>query len=105
MKILLYLTIGLTIGGLSGMLGIGGGVLMMPALMWLLNAEQRQAQGMTLAILALPVVLPGVWGYYSQGLITGKDLAIAAWVAGAFAVGTYFGAYVQGYISVQTLRL
>ena len=62
MKYLLFLTLGLTIGGLSGMLGIGGGVLLLPALIWLFDLKQAQAAGITLAVLAVPVTLPGVPG-------------------------------------------
>jgi uncharacterized membrane protein YfcA len=105
MKYLAYLLLGLTIGGMSGMFGIGGGVLMVPALIWIFHHEQRQAQGITLAVLALPVVLPGVWEYYARELITGKDLVVAACIAAAFALGTYGGACVQSLIPVSLLRL
>lgn len=105
MKYLAYLLVGLTIGGLSGMLGIGGGVLMVPVLVWFFHHEQRQAQGITLAVLALPVVLPGVWEYYSQELITRKDLITAACIGGAFAVGAYAGATFQTVVPVSVLRL
>ncbi len=105
MDIVLYLALGLTIGSLSGAFGIGGGVLLVPAAMWLLKANQRQASGMTLAVLAVPVTLPAVWQYYSQDLISRKDLEAAAWMAGAFAAGTYGGAYVQAYLPLAVLRL
>jgi uncharacterized membrane protein YfcA len=105
MKYLAYLIVGLLVGGMSGMLGIGGGVLMVPVLIWLFSFEQRQAQGITLAVLALPVVLPGVWEYYTQELISKKDLAVAACIAVAFAIGTYTGASLQTLISVSVLRL
>jgi uncharacterized membrane protein YfcA len=105
MKYLAYLVVGLLVGGMSGMLGIGGGVLMVPVLIWLFSFEQRQAQGITLAVLALPVVLPGVWEYYAQELISRKDLAVAACIAVAFAIGTYTGASLQTLISVSVLRL
>jgi uncharacterized membrane protein YfcA len=89
MKIALYLLIGVSIGGTSGALGIGGGVLLVPALIWLCGFEPRTAAGTTLAVLVVPVVLPAVWKYHQARLI---DLEAALWIAGAFAVGGYLGA-------------
>jgi uncharacterized membrane protein YfcA len=105
MRILAYLLVGLGIGGVSGLLGIGGGVLLVPVLVWFFGMEQRQAQGITLAVLALPVVLPGVWGYYSRDLIGDKDLIVAGWIAAAFAVGTFTGAALQHDLPIETLRV
>src|SRR5262245_38732912 len=113
MVVLLYLAIGLVIGTASGMLGIGGGVLLVPALLWIVEQSehrQQKAAGITLAILSVPVTLPGVWQYFRQGYITLDDLKVAAWIAGAFAVGTYLGGWVQHLLvqqfgSVTFLRL
>lgn len=105
MTILLYLALGLTIGGISGLLGIGGGVLLVPALMLFLHVDQRQAAGITLAVLALPVVVPAVWQYYAQDLIGIKDLAAAAWIAAAFAFGGYVGSSFARSVPLEVLRL
>jgi uncharacterized membrane protein YfcA len=105
MRILAYLLVGVSIGGISGLLGIGGGVLMVPVLMWFFGLEQRQAQGITLAVLSIPVVLPAVWSYYDQKQITGADLAVAGWIAAAFAVGTFAGAALQRVIPAGTLSV
>src|SRR5262245_5360448 len=86
--ILIYLVLGVTIGGMSGALGIGGGVILVPALIWLLDFDQKAAAGTTLAVLAVPVLVPSVWKYYEQGLIESKHLQAAAWIAVAFAVGS-----------------
>jgi hypothetical protein len=104
MRVLLYLAIGLTIGGVSGALGIGGGVLLVPALMWLCGLDPRSAAGTTLAVLAMPVVLPAVIKYHSARLL---DLQAAAWIAAAFALGAYGGAYlvVHQVIPQSLLRL
>jgi uncharacterized membrane protein YfcA len=103
--ILLFLMIGLSIGGVSGTLGIGGGVLLVPALTLLLGFEQRQAAGTTLAVLAVPVALPAVWKYYELGLLKPDHLKAAAWIAGAFVVGSYSAASVVSHVPVSLLRL
>jgi uncharacterized membrane protein YfcA len=104
MKFMLYSLIGLTIGGSSGALGIGGGVLLVPALIWLCGFEPRTAAGTTLAVLVVPVVLPAVWKYHEAGLI---DLVAALWIAGSFALGAYLGAslVVNHLVPDLTLRL
>src|SRR5436190_23575840 len=89
MDIFLYLVIGVTVGMVSGSVGIGGGVLMLPALMWLCQMEGRRAAGTTLAVLVVPVVLPAAYEYWSRGHV---DVKAAACMALAFAVGGFLGA-------------
>jgi uncharacterized membrane protein YfcA len=89
MDILLYLGIGLTVGVVSGTVGIGGGVLMLPALMWICGQDQRLAAGTTLAVLVVPVVLPAAYEYWTKGYV---DVKAALWIALAFALGGYLGA-------------
>ncbi len=104
MHILLYLGIGLGVGFVSGILGIGGGVLLMPALTWLCGMDYRLAAGTTLAVLVVPVVLPAAWEYYAADNV---NVVAAAWIAAPFAVGGYLGAVLaqSGYLPVGTLRL
>lgn len=104
MTILLYLALGLIVGTLSGLLGIGGGVLLIPGLAWLCGMHHRQAAGITLTILAIPVMLPAAYRYFTAGFITSRDLGVAAWVAVGFAVGGYCGAHLTGLVSLFTLR-
>lgn len=106
MPTLLYVLAGLLIGSISGVLGIGGGVLLMPVLIWLFGFEHPKAAGTTLAILALPVGLwPAVWKYHQQGLINWHDLKVAFWIAGGFAVGAYCGASVVTHIPRSVLQV
>ena len=67
--LLLLLIIGLAAGFLSGLVGIGGGIIMVPALVLVLGFTQKQAQGTSLGVLVLPVVALAVWQYYKQGQI------------------------------------
>jgi len=89
MKLWLYLSIGLSVGTVSGSLGIGGGVLLVPALIWLCQFEPGRAAGTSLAVLMIPVCLPAAWKAIGQERV---DLEAACWIAAAFAVGALLGA-------------
>lgn len=101
MRILAYLLVGLVIGTTSGMFGIGGGVLLVPALVWLFGFDQRTAAGTTLAVLIPPIGLPAAWKYYYERQM---DLQAALWIAAAFAVGGYLGAAIVNATSVGMER-
>jgi uncharacterized membrane protein YfcA len=80
-------------------------VVLVPVLTWLFRYDQKQAAGITLAVLAVPVVLPGVWQYYLKGEIGIRELIAAGWIAVGFAVGCLFGASFVRDVPVATLRL
>jgi uncharacterized protein len=88
MQIGQLLIVGLMAGILSGFVGIGGGLVMVPALVWLLGYSQHQAQGTSLGVLILPVVFLAARNYYKEGMI---DLKIVVIIAVAFVIGGYFG--------------
>jgi uncharacterized membrane protein YfcA len=100
--IIVYVVIGFAVGSVSGALGIGGGVLLVPALMWLCRFEPAKAAGTSLAILIPPIGLPAAMKAYHQNRV---DLEAALWIAGAFTVGAYLGASYVSRISDFTLRL
>lgn len=83
------LFLGLSAGAVSGLIGIGGGVLITPALVYLFGFSQYSAQGTTLALLVPPIGLLGALTYYRQGYV---DLKVAALVCTGFFVGGLFGA-------------
>ena len=85
---LLAIAIGVATGVLSGLIGLGGGIFLVPALVYVFKMSQHEAQGTSLATLLLPIGLLGFWEYYSAGNV---DLSIAAFIAGGFAIGVYFG--------------
>jgi uncharacterized membrane protein YfcA len=89
MNIALYLLVGLLGGVISGMLGIGGGIVMVPALAFLFGLSQHQAQGTTLALMVPPIGLLAAWTYYKAGFV---DLKIAAFVCLGFFFGGLVGA-------------
>src|SRR5262245_57834112 len=101
---LLFIVLGLVVGTLSGTLGIGGGILLIPVLTEFFEFNLRKAQGVTLAVLSVPVTLPGVWQYYVQGHLVRRDLVIAACIAVTFAVGAFLGARLQNGVNLAILR-
>jgi uncharacterized protein len=84
----MMLLVGFVVGALSGIVGIGGGILFVPALMWLAGMSQHKAQGTSLGALLAPVGLFAFWEYYRKG---NADVRVAALLAAGFLVGGYFG--------------
>ncbi|MGD0000554.1 MAG: sulfite exporter TauE/SafE family protein [Bryobacteraceae bacterium] len=89
MSTLILLGIGLAAGVLSGMFGIGGGIIIIPALLYLVKLKEVQAIGTSLAALIPPVGLLGAYEYYRHGDI---HLRAAALIAAGLFVGAFFGA-------------
>jgi uncharacterized membrane protein YfcA len=86
--ILLLVLVGLSAGFLSGLIGIGGGVIIVPALVILLGFSQKLAQGTSLGILLLPVGILGVIQYYKQGYLNVNYVVI---ISIAFVLGSFLG--------------
>jgi len=80
--------IGLLAGFFSGTLGIGGSVVMIPLMLLWLNFSLHQAQGTSLAVLAVPVTFAAAYNYYQEGYVNWKYAAI---IAVTFVVGGYLG--------------
>ena len=97
----MILLIGLGVGVISGVVGIGGGILIIPALIYLLGMDQYKAQGTSLGALLLPVGLLAFMEYYRRGH---ADLRVALLLAAGFLVGGYFGAVGAQHISELWLR-
>lgn len=89
MKFFLLLLLGLLSGTLSGLLGIGGGIIIIPALLYIFHMTQHQAQGTTLMLFVPPIGILAAWTYYKQGDV---DLLVAALICIGFFIGGYFGA-------------
>jgi uncharacterized membrane protein YfcA len=101
MNIVLYLLVGLLGGVVSGMLGIGGGIILVPALAFLFGLSQHQAQGTTLALMVPPIGLLAAWTYYKAGFV---DIKIAAFVCLGFFFGGLVGAKLVVGLSDPILR-
>lgn len=85
---IILILIGLAAGILGGLVGIGGGIVIVPALVYFLGFSQKTAQGTSLGILLLPIGILGVIQYYKQGYV---DLKVVLVIAAAFLAGSYFG--------------
>jgi hypothetical protein len=88
-NLLLYIVLGLVAGALSGLLGIGGGLIIIPVMVLLFGMSQHQAQGTTLALMVPPIGLLAAWMYWKQGFV---DIKMAMFVCLGFFVGGLLGA-------------
>ena len=99
--IVLLIAVGLIAGFLSGLIGIGGGVIIVPALVLFLGFTQKAAQGTSLGILLLPVGILAVLQYYKQGYINVNYILI---VAAAFVAGGFFGSKLALTLSDEKMK-
>jgi uncharacterized membrane protein YfcA len=86
--VVLLIIVGLAAGVLSGMVGVGGGIIVVPALVIFLGFSQHQAQGTSLGLLLLPVGILAVMNYYDKGYI---DIKVVAIMSIAFVLGGWLG--------------
>jgi uncharacterized membrane protein YfcA len=86
--LLILIVIGIITGILSGMLGIGGAIVMIPALVYLLGLSQQAAQGTSLAVMLPPIGILAAYNYYKAGQV---EIKFALILAAAFILGSYFG--------------
>jgi uncharacterized protein len=100
MVIALYLVFGLVAGILSGLLGIGGGIIVVPVLVLLCGFSQHAAQGTTLAMMVPPIGLLAAWAYYKDNNV---DLKVAGLMCIGFFIGGFFGAKFATALSGVTL--
>ncbi|MGA8260545.1 MAG: sulfite exporter TauE/SafE family protein [Arenicellales bacterium] len=96
-----FLVIGLVAGVLSGLFGIGGGVVIVPALIFVAQMSPETATGTSLASLLLPVGALGAWYYYRHGLV---EIVPAVWIAAGLVVGAWLGAHVALRLSEHDLQ-
>ncbi|MEI7825191.1 MAG: sulfite exporter TauE/SafE family protein [Chlorobiaceae bacterium] len=98
------LLVGLAAGLLSGMFGVGGGIIIVPAMVLLFGMTQQSAIATSLIALLLPVGLLGVMEYYRSGKISGENIWIGLIVAAGLFAGAYFGAKIATQLSSDILR-
>lgn len=101
MYVLGLLALGLISGAASGLIGIGGGVLLVPALVFLFGMGQHHAQGTTMAIMVPPIGILGAWTYWRDGYV---DFKVAALLCVGFVVGSLFGARYATSLSSEMLE-
>jgi hypothetical protein len=86
--LIIIIIIGVITGVTAGMLGIGGAIIMIPALVFFLGFSQQMAQGTSLAVMLPPIGIIATYNYWKAGQV---DLKIALILAITFIVGSYFG--------------
>jgi len=102
----ILLLIGLTAGVLSGLVGVGGGIILVPALVFFLHYDQHHAQGTSLGVLTFPVVILAFLHYYNEGKTNGQpiDFKVIALLATGFIIGGFFGSMLALKIDRETLK-
>jgi len=86
--LLVLIGIGIITGVMAGMLGIGGAIIMIPALVFFMGFSQQTAQGTSIAVMLPPVGILAAWNYYKAGHV---NIKFALILAACFLVGSYFG--------------
>ncbi len=100
--ILILIVIGLIAGILSGMIGIGGGIIIVPALIYFLGLSQLNAQGTSIALMLPPIGILAAMNYYKAGAL---NIKYAIVISLAFIIGGYFGSKLSiSYISEEQMK-
>lgn len=105
-EIIGLILIGVAAGILSGLVGVGGGIILVPALVYFMKYSQHQAQGTSLGILCLPVVILAFLTYYQdcKKMGTPIDLKVIGIIAVGFVIGGYFGSHIAVRIDKDSLK-
>jgi uncharacterized membrane protein YfcA len=101
-SLLLFVAIGLSAGLLSGLFGLGGGVVIVPALVYLAGFDQQLATGTSLAILLPPIGLGAVVEYYRHGQVNFRAAVV---IAITVALGGWLGAVIANHVDARYLRI
>ena len=99
--ILILILVGIAAGILGGLVGIGGGIIIVPSLIYFLSFSQKSAQGTSLGLLLLPVGIFGVLEYYKEGHV---DFKVVIILAIGFLAGSYFGSKIALSLPQETVK-
>lgn len=100
-EIIILLSIGMVAGILSGMVGIGGGIILVPALVYFFGFSQHEAQGTVLFMFLFPIGILGVYNYWQAGFVDWKTACI---IGAAFLVGSFLGSKISISLDTQTVK-
>ena len=100
--ILILIVIGILAGMLGGFVGVGGGLIVVPALIYFLGVNQMEAQGTSLAMMLPPIGILAVWNYYKTGNVNFTHAMI---IAISFVIGGYLGSKTALKIPVETVKI
>ncbi len=99
--ILILVLVGLLAGFISGSLGVGGGIIIVPALVFFLGFTQYQAQGISLGMMLAPIGLLAFINYYRAGY---TNLKYSILLLAVFFIGSYLGSRLAVHLPAATLR-
>jgi hypothetical protein len=99
--LVILIILGIITGFLAGMLGIGGGLIVIPALVMIMGMSQQAAQGTSLAMMLPPIGIIAAYNYYKAGHV---DIKIALILAVMFIIGSYFGSKIAVKLSQELLK-
>lgn len=104
--IVILILVGIAAGMLGGMVGVGGGIIIVPALVYFLGFNQHTAQGTSLGLIMLPVGILGFLQYYSSCKASGQpiDFKVIGILAVGFIIGSYFGSKISLGLSIATVK-
>ena len=98
---LILILIGLMAGVFGGIFGIGGAIIMIPAMVYFLGVDQHTAQGTSLAVMLPPIGLFAAYNYYKAGQV---NLWYAVIIAVSFMIGGYFGSKIGLNLPEQIMK-
>jgi hypothetical protein len=101
MNAFLFVALGLAVGVFSGMVGVGGGIVVVPALVYLFGFSQLTAQGTSTAMLLPPIGILAAYTYWKNGNV---DARAAAWICAGFVLGGLFGARLAIVLPKEVMR-
>ena len=96
-----FIATGLLVGVFSGMVGVGGGIILVPILVIFFGYSQHMAQGTSTAMLLPPIGILAVWTYYQKGMV---DVRAAALMCAGFVLGGLLGAKLAVNLPQEVLR-
>ena len=99
--ILIIIMVGVAAGILGGLVGVGGGIIIVPALVYFIGFSQKTAQGTSLGLIMLPVGILGVLQYYKQGHV---DFKVVGILAIGFLAGSFFGSKFALSLPQETIK-
>ena len=99
--ILIIILVGIAAGMLGGMVGVGGGLIIVPALVYFIGFSQKTAQGTSLGLILLPVGILAVLNYYKQGHV---DFRVVGILAAGFLLGSFFGSKIALSLPQDTVK-
>ncbi len=99
--VIIILIIGIVAGIFSGFIGIGGGLVVVPCLVFFLGMSQHNAQGTSLAMMLPPIGVMAVYNYYKAGAV---DFKVAAILCVSFVAGSFFGSKIALSLSPEQVK-